>query len=272
MNNMHRVYGGQAISNMADVLATGAVLLFMVQLLPSLLICSVKIDQSVDKCRTTCRQVTTATNIPEYCQHFLLCYFLRNNSPMMDCWLDFSYSRKWSLRETDYTFRKKHFTNRRFLCFYIGCMLVTIMDDTAELQQPDSPVLTEQTMVPSVVDMTYGPSVPITHQTRPGVPDEQVTVTHTLKWWVMPQEVTPAYWDVWLSNGHLSPPSFALKYPSPSQQSSIQQSTIIFFWELLFPPPNITVVCHSHQALFWSPMTKKHTIILKAPLTFSENS
>lgn len=60
-------------------------------------------------------------------------------------------------------------------------MLVTIMDDTAELQQPDSPVLTEQTIVPSVVDMTYGPSVPITHHTRPGVPDEQVTVAHTLK-------------------------------------------------------------------------------------------
>ncbi|KAK3508754.1 hypothetical protein QTP70_004234 [Hemibagrus guttatus] len=43
-------------------------------------------------------------------------------------------------------------------------------------QQPDSPVLTEQTMVPSVVDVTYGPSVPITHQTRPSVPDEQVVL------------------------------------------------------------------------------------------------
>lgn len=58
-------------------------------------------------------------------------------------------------------------------------MLVTVMDDTAEHSAAcvaDSAIPIEQTMVPSVVDITYRPSVPITHQTRPAVPDEQVTV------------------------------------------------------------------------------------------------
>lgn len=67
-------------------------------------------------------------------------------------------------------------------------------------------------MFPSAVDMTYGPSVAITLQTRPGVPDEQVTVAHTLKLWAWHMEMTPAYWVVWLCNGHLGPPSFKLKY------------------------------------------------------------
>lgn len=60
-----------------------------------------------------------------------------------------------------------------------SCMLVTVTDDTAEhsaARVADNPSLTEQTMVLFVVGVTYRPSVPITHQTRPVVPDEQVTV------------------------------------------------------------------------------------------------
>lgn len=52
------------------------------------------------------------------------------------------------------------------------------MDDTAEHSAAcaaDGLILTKQTMVPSVVDVTYRPSVPITHQTEPAVP-VQITV------------------------------------------------------------------------------------------------
>ncbi|MCI4377972.1 hypothetical protein PGIGA_G00209550 [Pangasianodon gigas] len=56
-------------------------------------------------------------------------------------------------------------------------------------------------MVPHVVHVTDGPSVRATHQTRPTVPDGQVTleqqVTH-FEIMSMAPGSDPAYWNVWV--------------------------------------------------------------------------